>query len=430
MEDVYHMQKQCNEKNTIIYVDSSKRNRIKYPFPSEYSVDFQRPFLNVCGVDILDSSIPRTMYFVDHHTNKLSIIISEHQHTIYIPPGDYNSNEFINTLNNLLNQTPLRIYVERQSEPFSVSSKITFFSTAHPFIINMDDSTCGEIIGLDSKVLKVDIENELYTTVESQLKQFKSLQINTKYIFSYNNFFQNQHDDIILPIKENEIVAFKFSLESLDEFQYDIPITYEIHHISLLLQKTSSFHIDSNTSNVSIAIYSSIQSDENDANNIESPHNLILELPSQILSILDARTQLSHLPDVANAISSPHDEDIDMYVLAHCSIPHNLQILSRNTSYWITVRDPSVQDPENERLVVPCAYTYESQSISSNASPLQVHVGKKKEPIHHGHSSNPIIHTKYQHMPSSDSKTLATKLKCQVSFHSSEKEMLSSDAQK
>lgn len=55
-----------------VSIDSSLRNKVAYPTPAEYEVEFDTPFQNVIGFDVLDASIPNTMYVVDTHNNAMA----------------------------------------------------------------------------------------------------------------------------------------------------------------------------------------------------------------------------------------------------------------------------------------------------------------------------------------------------------------------
>lgn len=56
-------------------IDSAVRDKTAFPTPAEYEVEFETPFTNVVGFDVLDASIPNTMYTVDSHNNMFSFAI-------------------------------------------------------------------------------------------------------------------------------------------------------------------------------------------------------------------------------------------------------------------------------------------------------------------------------------------------------------------
>jgi hypothetical protein len=89
-----------NEKDSfLIFVDSSSRNKSAYPTPSEYEVNFSEPFYNVFGIEILDATVPSTMYTVDSFNNVLSYCL------VYLN-SKLNDDTFQSLHNNLLEICP------------------------------------------------------------------------------------------------------------------------------------------------------------------------------------------------------------------------------------------------------------------------------------------------------------------------------------
>lgn len=71
MEDVDFLLQNSVQDSFLLFVDSSRRNTEAYPTPSEYTITFDQPFRNVCGVEILDAQIPTTMYNIDKNNDIL-----------------------------------------------------------------------------------------------------------------------------------------------------------------------------------------------------------------------------------------------------------------------------------------------------------------------------------------------------------------------
>jgi hypothetical protein len=74
MDDIDYALQHCDSDTYILNVDSASRDRRMYPHPSEYSIQFSETFRLVHGLEILDASIPNTMYTIDTHNNTLAII--------------------------------------------------------------------------------------------------------------------------------------------------------------------------------------------------------------------------------------------------------------------------------------------------------------------------------------------------------------------
>ena len=73
IEDIEYLKDHCENDATVIYIDSSDRNRKYHPFPEEYTISFDQPFKLVTGFDVLDASIPTTMWNVDKYNGTLAL---------------------------------------------------------------------------------------------------------------------------------------------------------------------------------------------------------------------------------------------------------------------------------------------------------------------------------------------------------------------
>lgn len=65
IEDIQYLLENSEKESFMLYVDSSTRDRIYHPKPSEYVVNFDIPFKYVYGLDVLDASIPCTSYNIE-----------------------------------------------------------------------------------------------------------------------------------------------------------------------------------------------------------------------------------------------------------------------------------------------------------------------------------------------------------------------------
>ena len=69
IEDVDYMKQNSLKENYTFIIDSRNRNHSEYPEPNNYVMNFDIPFKNVFGIEILDVTIPKTMYNVDIDSN-------------------------------------------------------------------------------------------------------------------------------------------------------------------------------------------------------------------------------------------------------------------------------------------------------------------------------------------------------------------------
>lgn len=74
IEDVDFLIENSVKDATTIYIDSSLRNKRAYPTAAEYVVEFDRPIRQVHTLQILDCSIPATMYTIDAHNERACML--------------------------------------------------------------------------------------------------------------------------------------------------------------------------------------------------------------------------------------------------------------------------------------------------------------------------------------------------------------------
>ena len=95
IEDVIQLKKNSIKQTYICLIDSKNRDFENYPNPNNYVVNFDVPIKNVIGFDIIDTSIPRTMYSIDKYNNSFYYYI--------------HSNSDINDFNNKINSIDMNI---------------------------------------------------------------------------------------------------------------------------------------------------------------------------------------------------------------------------------------------------------------------------------------------------------------------------------
>lgn len=71
IDDVDYLLENSEKDSMVIYVDSSLRNKLYYPNANEYTIQFDQPFKNVYGFEVIDGSIPNTMYNIDVYNNDM-----------------------------------------------------------------------------------------------------------------------------------------------------------------------------------------------------------------------------------------------------------------------------------------------------------------------------------------------------------------------
>jgi len=151
IEDIDYLYKNSIKDNAVIFVDSSKRDKLTYPDPNSYTINFDEPFKYVYGIEILDASIPRAMYQIDENNNKLVVVIGDatdqnatissnynsdinlKKISLDFDPKDLELDDLANDLTDLLksnvnNYNDVSIFARSVSSPASEISKLMFYS--------------------------------------------------------------------------------------------------------------------------------------------------------------------------------------------------------------------------------------------------------------------------------------------------------------
>jgi len=171
IEDVDYLKAHSTKQNHLFLVDSKDRDRSTHPTPSEYVVRFATPFQNIVGMEVLEATIPRTMYNVDVANNTVRFCIYSEAlpgasipdaptfTTVHVPIGDYSLQTLLPALNEVLvaevlggeetvTASTVGITVSFLSSPPDVRNTLVF-TCPHSFIIDMESSTIAEALGFD-----------------------------------------------------------------------------------------------------------------------------------------------------------------------------------------------------------------------------------------------------------------------------------------
>ena len=236
IEDIIQLKKNSIKQTYICLIDSKNRDFNLYPDPNNYVVNFDVPIKNVIGFDIIDTSMPRTMYSVDKYNNCFyyyihtdtnidsfnevikNIDISINDDPTYngfftkyeIKSRDYNTQTFITYFNDEFNdnKNDYNLYVSSLSIPTQLTDVIQF-NCKYPFIINMNDSTIAETLGFDLYAKKED--NGIKYTYNNHLNSSN----NKRFFISFenvnstkNNSYLNNNDYLKYNIIAPGMVCF------------------------------------------------------------------------------------------------------------------------------------------------------------------------------------------------------------------------------
>ena len=231
IEDIDYLKKNCVKENYLFIVDSKNRDFIRFPDPNSYEVALNPPLKNVVGINIMDASIPRTMYSVDKYNNTFYFYIgtsatdplvlngldpSNTNMNIFtkleMPVGNYTYQTFLLNFNNLMNakaqEDPINISTPIQiinfSNPPELTNKITF-TCKKPFILNMSKSTLAENLGFDLTIRKED-DGIKYKYISKYEGNPEFLKIYHSYFNSKTGNFEITGSGIVFFIGEKYIV--------------------------------------------------------------------------------------------------------------------------------------------------------------------------------------------------------------------------------
>ena len=197
VEDIDFLYQNSVTEDIIILVDSDKRDKMVWHEPNDFQIDFIEPFKLVCGVDILDINIPRTMYSIESHNNVLNFQqgtgVDWSDLTSYLhnecDVRDYTLQELINELNLTSGKLHLNnIVVSADVSTNENRKSVLVFTNADnppkPFIFDMTHSTIANILGFDE--IASSTKPHLYTnfsdlnTALNNHRLFASIPINKR----------------------------------------------------------------------------------------------------------------------------------------------------------------------------------------------------------------------------------------------------------
>lgn len=202
IEDIDFLKKNSIKETHLFLVDSKKRDFLTFPDPNNYIINFNTPFRNVIGIEVIDASIPRTMYSIDKYNNTIKYYIGSSQDgislyglnplntnfgifkTLVIPPGNYTIQTFIPAFNSImLAENPNNpIVMLNYSNPPELSNRI-LFSCSKPFIMDMNLSSLAETLGFNLNI-KREYNNILYTYISNYEGHINFLKM-------YHSFYNN-----------------------------------------------------------------------------------------------------------------------------------------------------------------------------------------------------------------------------------------------
>jgi len=175
IDDIQYLKSNSFKQNYTFLIDSKDRDYIKNPHPNHYTIEFTTPFRNVFGLEVLDASVPRTMYNVDVNNNILYYYVEQDANIttqqltlnlinqniqfnkIEFETGDFSLSQLIQHFNNIIPD----ITIESLSTPPEVKNKVKFISSKQ-FIFDMNNSTIRNVFGFN---LSQNVSSGFFTSI-------------------------------------------------------------------------------------------------------------------------------------------------------------------------------------------------------------------------------------------------------------------------
>ena len=183
IDDIQYLKNNSINDSIIVYTDSGKRQKQFFPDPAHYEVSFDQPLKYVYGIDILDASIPNTMYNIDKYHNDFYLT------TVNIP----------NDINALRSNQMEPIYF---SELCKCESYIDLYNNKEQSYIIVTNSNVFPDISLNLNTATTDSNNcyvynrYIYPNINFETKHNQSY---TEYMF-----FNYQNTDYAVKIHNND----------------------------------------------------------------------------------------------------------------------------------------------------------------------------------------------------------------------------------
>uniref|UniRef100_A0A6C0BQ55 DUF5901 domain-containing protein n=1 Tax=viral metagenome TaxID=1070528 RepID=A0A6C0BQ55_9ZZZZ len=183
VEDLDFLYKNSVKENLIVLIDSQKRDQYRWNEPNDFQINFTEPFKFIYGIDVLDVTIPRTMYSIETHNNNVTFKVGHGKLTdtsqyvsLSIDERDYTISEYIDELNLMLNDYNLTAEVPITKVSENRKSVLMFTNTENPpkpFVFNMKTSSMADNLGFNQ--VSSSKYNNMYQSIDYDLNLYASV---------------------------------------------------------------------------------------------------------------------------------------------------------------------------------------------------------------------------------------------------------------
>lgn len=253
IDDIDYLKSNSFKQSYTFIIDSEDRDHLIFPKPNNYTLSFTVPFKNVFALEVIDASVPRTMFNVDIFNNKFYYAFHDgdiNESTIFnliiIEPGDYTLSRLISEFNSRL---PNHIRLESVSNPPELKNQIQFVSES-PFILDMNRSTIYKTLGFS---LTQNVNTGIFRQLQSissnhqQFRYFHSTYINNKHIVAAPGIIDligEKYVTLHCPeIEEHSTLSLSYSKYNLGLARFKLGIVgYNDENISINRTPLREFH--------------------------------------------------------------------------------------------------------------------------------------------------------------------------------------------
>lgn len=195
IEDIDFLEGNSELDSTLFFLDSASRDHTVFPNPAEYVVQFSESIKLVVGIDILDATIPASMYVVDSHSDSLPVITLSRCST---------------------KEEPIKLFDGINSDPFTM----LMVSTNNVFCFLVDEIDLGKVLLAYDSSHSTQINNSKLCVnviiVRNTQMRASDPNTNTMYHFASSDVMEE------LATSVNILLCIKKSIVKFERGNYDI----------------------------------------------------------------------------------------------------------------------------------------------------------------------------------------------------------------
>lgn len=258
LDDIQFLKTHSFKQHYTFIIDSKDRDYINNPHPNNYTINFTEPFKNVFGLEVIDASVPRTMYNVDINNNTLLYYVENvetditnvellNYTKIEIDIGDFSLPQLIQ----LINKKLIDLKIESLSTPPDVKNKIAFTSSK-PFVLDMNNSTLRNTLGFN---LSQNVNNGFFTKINdpvitknnNKFRYFISKKDNSTYRIEAPGIVDLIGEKYVIlncpEIEEHSTLSLSYSKHNLGLARFKLgTLGYNDENISIQKTSVREFH--------------------------------------------------------------------------------------------------------------------------------------------------------------------------------------------